>query len=202
MNNEVPAFTARFDGGLANSLLSDVKILDGILARDLRKKGMGNDEIVKYMHDEHKSFIGIAVWDTGATCTVIDKRVVQKCGLKPITKKKVRGVFGEGLSNVYQVNVGLPNGVMIEGIEAIESNFDSFDVLIGMDIIRMGDFAVTNYRNRTTFTFRCPSQGEIDFVSTPQFKTQVGRKVGRNELCPCGSKKKYKKCCGKVVKRG
>jgi len=22
-------------------------------------------------------------------------------------------------------------------------------------------------------------------------------KVGRNEPCPCGSKKKYKKCCGK-----
>ena len=24
-----------------------------------------------------------------------------------------------------------------------------------------------------------------------------GKKVGRNELCPCGSGKKYKRCCGK-----
>jgi len=24
-----------------------------------------------------------------------------------------------------------------------------------------------------------------------------GRKIGRNESCPCGSKKKYKHCCGK-----
>ena len=24
-----------------------------------------------------------------------------------------------------------------------------------------------------------------------------GRKIGRNEPCPCGSGKKYKKCCGK-----
>ena len=23
-----------------------------------------------------------------------------------------------------------------------------------------------------------------------------GRKIGRNEMCPCGSGKKYKKCCG------
>jgi preprotein translocase subunit SecA len=23
-------------------------------------------------------------------------------------------------------------------------------------------------------------------------------KVGRNDLCPCGSGKKYKKCCGKM----
>jgi uncharacterized protein YecA (UPF0149 family) len=23
----------------------------------------------------------------------------------------------------------------------------------------------------------------------------VSKKIGRNELCPCGSGKKYKKCC-------
>ncbi len=28
---------------------------------------------------------------------------------------------------------------------------------------------------------------------------KVVQKVGRNELCPCGSGKKYKKCCGKYV---
>ena len=26
---------------------------------------------------------------------------------------------------------------------------------------------------------------------------QVGHKVGRNDPCPCGSGKKYKKCCGR-----
>ena len=26
---------------------------------------------------------------------------------------------------------------------------------------------------------------------------RVGDKIGRNDLCPCGSGKKYKKCCGK-----
>jgi preprotein translocase subunit SecA len=34
-------------------------------------------------------------------------------------------------------------------------------------------------------------------VSEP-FRRQ-GRKIGRNEPCPCGSGKKYKKCCGKNV---
>jgi uncharacterized protein YecA (UPF0149 family) len=24
-----------------------------------------------------------------------------------------------------------------------------------------------------------------------------GAKIGRNDACPCGSNKKYKKCCGK-----
>jgi SWIM/SEC-C metal-binding protein len=27
--------------------------------------------------------------------------------------------------------------------------------------------------------------------------TEAEKKVGRNEPCPCGSGKKYKKCCGK-----
>ena len=27
----------------------------------------------------------------------------------------------------------------------------------------------------------------------------VGEKTGRNDPCPCGSGKKYKKCCGKAV---
>lgn len=31
-------------------------------------------------------------------------------------------------------------------------------------------------------------------------KTVVkGEKIGRNDLCPCGSGKKYKKCCGKKL---
>lgn len=28
-------------------------------------------------------------------------------------------------------------------------------------------------------------------------KKQLSRRVGRNEPCPCGSGKKYKKCCGR-----
>ena len=38
------------------------------------------------------------------------------------------------------------------------------DVLIGMDIINRGDFAVTNQNRKTKFSFRFPSIGDIDFV--------------------------------------
>jgi uncharacterized protein YecA (UPF0149 family) len=30
----------------------------------------------------------------------------------------------------------------------------------------------------------------------PQAPVRVGRKIGRNEPCPCGSGKKFKRCCG------
>ena len=32
--------------------------------------------------------------------------------------------------------------------------------------------------------------------SSVQRKPAVSKKVGRNDPCPCGSGKKYKKCCG------
>ena len=38
------------------------------------------------------------------------------------------------------------------------------DVLIGMDIIRHGDFSITNTNSATTFSFRIPSVAEIDYV--------------------------------------
>lgn len=33
-------------------------------------------------------------------------------------------------------------------------------------------------------------------VSHPARSTELSKKVGRNEPCPCGSGKKFKKCCG------
>ena len=38
---------------------------------------------------------------------------------------------------------------------------------------------------------------DLEILLNP-IKTEIAdKKVGRNEPCPCGSGKKYKKCCGK-----
>jgi uncharacterized protein YecA (UPF0149 family) len=39
--------------------------------------------------------------------------------------------------------------------------------------------------------------GEQAAESRPASVKRQGDKVGRNEPCPCGSGKKYKRCCGK-----
>ena len=115
-----------------------------------------------------------------------------ECGLAPTSVAKVTGVHGTQLSNVYLIDVYLPNRVIAEEVEAVESPAlagELDDVLIGMDIIGLGDFAVSNFQGKTTFAFRIPSLAESDFgPPTP--------KVGRNDPCPCGSGKKYKKCHG------
>lgn len=38
---------------------------------------------------------------------------------------------------------------------------------------------------------------DFDFYEEQQPMVRAERKIGRNEPCPCGSGKKYKKCCGK-----
>jgi uncharacterized protein YecA (UPF0149 family) len=68
-------------------------------------------------------------------------------------------------------------------------------MLIGMDIIATGDFAITNNNNETVFSFRHPSNAIIDFVQEHKTRSSV-TKIGRNQTCPCGSGKKYKRCCG------
>ena len=38
--------------------------------------------------------------------------------------------------------------------------------------------------------------GSVDLIKQ-KVKNAEGKNVGRNDPCPCGSGKKYKKCCGK-----
>lgn len=123
----------------------------------------------------------IAVWDTGATGTVITKPIADALGLKPIGVTEVFHAQGSSLTNEYLVNVALPNGVVIGGVRVTEGVLAGCEVLIGMDIIAMGDFAVTNANAHggTTLSFCIPSVEEIDFV--PRSQENEVRRSGNRE---------------------
>lgn len=136
----------------------------------------------------------VAVWDTGATNSVITRTAAQKCGLIPVGVENVSGVTGSSQVAAYFVTIRLPNNIemnlrVTEGEDCI-----GCDVLIGMDVISKGDFCVTN-RGVTVFTFRVPSIETTDYVRS--FNQKIVGKVGRNDPCPCGSGKKVKNCHGK-----
>ena len=116
-----------------------------------------------------------ALWDTGATNSMISQDVVHQCGLAPTTLTNVQHAQGVTPNvPVYLVNIVLPNRVVIPGIEATLGKLPTsplkIDVLIGMDIINKGDFAVTNLDGKTKFSFRMPSQAHIDFVMDDRSK--------------------------------
>lgn len=139
-----------------------------------------------------------AIWDTGATKSLITQPVVDQCGLKSTGIAQVHTPSGTSRAETYLVSIFLPNRVVIPDVVVTKGILVGKDVLIGMDIIGCGDFAVTNKDGKTVFSFRMPSIECIDFVKHPQYRTALSSsKVSRNAPCPCGSGKKYKNCCGK-----
>ena len=151
----------------------------------------------------HKPRIFRGLWDTGASSSTINQRVVDECNLPQIGFAKVQTADGlRNNSRVYGVNIYLPSQVTIGGIRATVGDLGSdLDVLIGMDVITMGDFAVTNAGGITVMSFQFPSLEHIDFGKqksiTPHTLQAGSPTIGRNDPCPCGSGKKYKKCHGK-----
>ena len=113
---------------------------------------------------------GKAIWDTGASSTVITKSLARKLGLKPTGISQVTNTSGSELKNTFFINLYLPMGVAISYVKATEcdSLVGDFDVLIGMDIIGGGDFAVTHADGKTTMSFRYPSIETIDYAKEAQ----------------------------------
>jgi len=193
MQTQVQAFTVGYTGRVS-TLQSEVHIAKAINPSSFPKPPRPKDIAAKEFN---------AIWDTGATNSVITQKVIDECGLKPIGMAKVYHANGESLTTVYFASVFLPNKVIIPQLRMSKGIIvGDAEVLIGMDIISQGDFAVTNKDGKTMFSFRTPSIERIDFVKQARkaegpLPPRASRKVGRNDPCPCGSGKKYKHCCGK-----
>jgi hypothetical protein len=170
------------NAGIARSIISSVEIKNIFSQDKVSTKG---------------------IWDTGATGSVITKSTASSLGLLPVKRTRVRGVHGYKEVNVYYVNITLNNKNITINTQVTEcdelSTDNSVGMLIGMNIITMGDFAVTNFKGQTTMSFRVPSLQKIDFVTGMKMGQQIVKdKIpGRNDTCPCGSGKKYKHCCSK-----
>jgi hypothetical protein len=108
----------------------------------------------------------MAIWDTGATNSVVTPTIVKDLGLRQTGVKKVHAAGITEMRPTYLVDIYLPNKVVVTGVEVTEATLtDSDDVLIGMDIITLGDFSITNANQKTTMSFRIPSIKEVDFVA-------------------------------------
>jgi len=131
-----------------------------------------------------------AIWDTGATSSVITKKVADELELKPISMTQVHTANGIRDCNVYSVDITLPNNINISNVNVTEATLQGFDLLIGMDIIGLGDFAVSNHQGNTMVSYRIPSDGGVDFVKQlhEQDKRNKSKTKSKKEL-----KSKHKK---------
>jgi len=148
------------------------------------------------------------IWDTGATNSVITQSTANTLNLKPHTRATVAGVHGPKEVNVYYVEITLNNDQItlrteVTECEELRANH-SVGMLIGMNIISMGDFCITNFNGKTVMSFIHPSQKDVDFVRDIK---EYNRIMKMHEIwikrgikkCPCGSGKTFENCHGKMI---
>jgi predicted aspartyl protease len=106
-----------------------------------------------------------ALWDTGSTGCCIDKALAERLGLSHYVNIGLRGSQGEHTVSAYILDITLPDGIVIKNVVAAGiSTSGSFDIIIGMNIISRGDFALSNVDDKTIMSFRLPSaNAPIDF---------------------------------------
>ena len=105
------------------------------------------------------------LWDTGASHSMVSMKVAEILELAPIGDARVLGPHGEAISNIYHVSIVLPNLLFVPEVKVTECvTNEDFGVVIGMDIISLGDFAITNLDGISTFSFCVPGMERIDYV--------------------------------------
>jgi len=101
-----------------------------------------------------------ALWDTGATVTCIKPALFERLKLRLFNltgHTTLSGLGGDVTAKVTLVSLFLTPGLAIEYRPVYVANFPGdADILIGMDIIGKGDFAVCNADNKTSFSFAVP----------------------------------------------
>ena len=85
------------------------------------------------------------IWDTGATHSAVTRKVIDECGLIPVTRTIVNTASGPKETGIFLADIYLPNKVIVRSVHVTECEIvTEAELLIGMDIISKGDFAVTN----------------------------------------------------------
>jgi predicted aspartyl protease len=151
-----------------------------------------------------------ALWDTGAMITCISKAYADAMGLCADGTTIITGANNEPFETlVYSVQIKM-GALLIPFIRVAELPMDGTgrDVIIGMDIMKMGDLVITNYGGKTTLTFRTPSLETIDYVEELKMQEKcdkvhalMQKKKILTAKCACGSKKDYSNCHAKTIYR-
>ncbi|MEP6821023.1 MAG: retroviral-like aspartic protease family protein [Chthoniobacterales bacterium] len=105
-----------------------------------------------------------AVWDTGATHSCISHAVAKILKLPISGKRPIKGVNSEGVAPTYFVDLLLPSQVTIAAVEVAAVDVSGCDILIGMDVISLGDLTICNHGG-TEFSFSIPAhEHKFDLV--------------------------------------
>lgn len=131
------------------------------LAFSVKYKGIARElvsesEIINPLNNQRKKYK--AIWDTGATHTAITQKVLKELSLTIVDTTTIVGVNSKTEDiQVALFNLLLPLNIEIKNVRgAVCIIGGDTDILIGMDIIKFGDFAISNGGGQTLFSFAIP----------------------------------------------
>lgn len=151
------AITVRSSNPYANSIIVPVTIMT--------KPSLCSERLIKTVKTH-------ALVDTGATVSAIDAGLAEQLGLIPISKCMVNGVHGSEIVNMYSFDMVILDAMRIDIQQATSGQFkaSSFKILLGMDILRLGEMYLGQEEKDgkccgTIFSFSIPPTGNsIDFA--------------------------------------
>ena len=98
--------------------------------------------------------------------SLVTRRIVEDLGLPAEGFTTVFHVGGRSIDvPQYFINLVVVTGIHFPKLQVVLGQFPGTDVIIGMDIINRGDFAVSNRNGATSFSFRVPSVEDFDFAA-------------------------------------
>lgn len=113
------------------------------------------------------------------------------CGSKIGIRKKCSHKVGEIYSGEMCCRV--VNKIEFLGIAIVEKPFDKYTVL-HVDGVEYNYFLLENLIQYLDSPFE-KWDYEIQWLDWDYKKDESYKNIGRNDICPCGSEKKFKKCC-------
>ena len=96
-----------------------------------------------------------AVWDTGATTSVISESLARKFGLRSIGHGNIVTSIGQREVPIFELDIHLTRNITLKRVKVFGSPMNNRDVefLIGMDIISKGNLSIDNSNGKTKVTF-------------------------------------------------
>lgn len=138
-----------------------------------------------------------ALIDTGATHTCVSAELATELGLIAVGVTDTETAGGTNQVAIYVVDISMwDERVRFPKHKVFTANLTKqpeVEMLIGMDILLAGDFALTNQNGQTTMTFRIPSMTRIDFVPTANNHNRFAGEQARRQANRGKNKKKKKR---------
>lgn len=142
-----------------------------------------------------------AIVDTGCTVTSVSRNIIDQlaipapCG----TSHSFDGASGEGTCTPYIIDLYLPKGITVKGMRVDCLDNMKPDMLLGMDILLLGDISISTGGGKGKFSFQVPATHSTDFEDeiNKYKKIHLGNIRHGNNMCPCGSGRKWENCHGR-----